>query len=127
MDLNYHLNEITRLRREADSLPEDNPTGLMSKIDLLAKCMTFVGRLSSHLDGEYKRMYAKRKHEQAKAEINSPPPRQANAEIAVKVLREEEAEAYEMMHRWRNAYESTQEEIHALKLRMRIDFADGTK
>lgn len=125
MDLNYHLTEITRLRREADSLPEDNPIGLMSKIDLLAKCMTFVGRLSSHLDGEYKRSYNLRKRMYALAEKDAKPPKQSNAELAIIEYRDAEADAYEMMHRWRNAYESTQEEIHALKLRMRIDFADG--
>jgi hypothetical protein len=125
MDIDKHLKEITRLRREADALVDDNPHGLMTKIDLLARCLTYIGRLSSYLDGEYKRIYAKRKHEQALAEIHSKPPRQANAEIAVAPLRLEEAKAYEMMHRWRNAFEATQEEIHALKLRMRIDFADG--
>lgn len=125
MNVNGHLKEITRLRREADRLPDDNPAGLLQKIDLLAKCLTYIGRLSSYLDGEYKRIYAKRKHEQAIAEVHSKPPRQANAEIAIAPLRLEEAKAYEMMQRWRNAFASTQEEVHALKLRMRIDFADG--
>lgn len=126
MNVDKHIAEITRLRRAADALPDDVPQALIQKIDLLAKCLTYIGRLSSYLDGEYKRIYAKRKHEQALAEVRSKPPRQANAEIAVAPLRLEEAKAYEMMHRWRNAFESTQEEIHALKLRMRIDFADGS-
>lgn len=125
MNIDFHISEIVRLRREADKLPEDNPQGLMSKIDYLSKCLTYVGRLSSFLDGEYKRAYNARKHGQAVAELNAKPPRQANAELAIKPLRDAEAESYEMMHRWRNAFESTQEEIHALKLKMRIDFADG--
>ena len=125
MNVERHITEITRLRREADKLPDDVPHALMEKIDLLAKCLVYIGRVSSFLDGEYKRIYAKRKHDQAVAEVNAKPPRQANAEIAVAPLRLEEAKAYEMMHRWRNAFESTQEEIHALKLRKRIDFADG--
>lgn len=121
MNTKKHLLEITRLRREADKLPDDNPQALMDKISYLSKCLTFIGRLSSHLDGEYKRIYARRKHEQAMAEVNAKPPRAANAEIAVRELRELEAEAYEMMQRWRNAFLSTTEEIHALKLKMRID------
>lgn len=124
MNVNAHLKEITRLRLEADKLPEDNPQSLMEKISLLSKCLTYIGRLSSHLDGEYKRIYAKRKYEQAKAEVNSPPPRAANAELAVRELREQEAKAYEMMQRWRNAFSSTTEEVHALKLKMRIDFGE---
>ena len=124
MNVKEHLREITRLRRTADELPEDNPQALMEKIRLLSQCLTYIGRLSSHLDGEYKRIYARRKHEQAMAEIKSPPPRAAHAELAVRELREEEAKAYEMMRRWRNAFESTQEEVHALKLKMRIDFGE---
>lgn len=86
-----------------------------------------IGRVSSALDGEYKRIYAQRKYEYAVAEVNSPPPRQANAEIAVRELRQEEAKAYENMQRWRNALTSTTEELHSLKLKMRIDFHDGNK
>lgn len=122
MNVQEHLREITRLRKQADELPEDNPQSLMEKITLLSKCLTYIGRLSSHLDGEYKRIYARRKHEQAMAAVNSPPPRAFRAELAVRELREQEAQAYEMMRRWRNAFESTQEQIHALKLKMRIDF-----
>lgn len=124
MNTKSHLAEIARLRREAEKLPEDNPQALMEKISLLSNCLTYIGRLSSYLDGEYKRIYAQRKHEQALAEVNSPPPRQANAELAVVELRKKEAEAYEMMQRWRNAFTSTTEQIHALKLKMRIDFGE---
>lgn len=124
MNVNAHLKEITRLRMEAEKLPDDNPQSLMEKITLLSRCLTYIGRLSSHLDGEYKRIYAQRKYEQAKAEVNSPPPRAANAELAVRELREQEAKAYEMMQRWRNAFSSTTEEVHALKLKMRIDFGE---
>lgn len=125
MNFDHHITEISRLRREADKLIDDNPETLMQKIDCLARCLVYIGRVSSALDGEYKRIYAKRKFEYAKAEIAAKPPRQAHAELAVAELRALEAQAYEDMQRWRNAFESTQEEIHALKLRMRIDFADG--
>lgn len=120
--LEKHLKEITRLRREADKLPDDNPAALMNKIDLLAKCLVYIGRVSSHLDGEYKRIYAKRKYEQALAHTQATKHREAFAEIAVKELREQESDAYEQMSRWRNAFNSTTEEIHSLKMRMKIDF-----
>lgn len=125
MNLTGHLNEITRLRREADSLPEDNPAGLMQKIELLAKCMVYVGRLSSVLDGEYKRIYAERKRTYAQAYIAAPKAKEAYAELAVVELREKEAQAYEDSRRWRNALDSLTEEIHSLKLKMRMNFADG--
>ncbi|MFD2334638.1 hypothetical protein ACFSR7_35800 [Cohnella sp. GCM10020058] len=125
MNLQQHLNEITRLRREADNLPEDNPSGLMEKIRLLAKCMVFVGRVSSVLDGDYKRVYAERKRTYAQAYMAAPKAKDAHAELAVIELREKEAQAYEDSRRWRNALDGMTEEIHSLKLKMRIDFADG--
>lgn len=123
MDLDKHISEITRLRTEADSLPEDNPAGLMAKIDALAKCLVYIGRVSSYLDGEYKRIYARRKSAHALAYIEARTHRAAAAELAVQPLREQEAEAYERMSRWRNAFSSTTEEIHALKMRMKVDFS----
>lgn len=125
MNIDQHIFEITRLRKEADKYPEDNPGGLMRKIDLLAKCLVYIGRVSSYLDGEYKRIYAQRKYEQALAHTRATKHREASAEIAVRDLRIKEADAYENMQRWRNAFTSTNEEIHALKLKMRINFADG--
>lgn len=125
MNIHQHITEITRLRREADKLPDDNPGALMNKIELLARCLVYIGRVSSHLDGQYKRIYAKRKYEQAIAHTQAKKDKQAVSEIAVKDLREQEADAYEQMNRWRNALNSTTEEIHSLKLRMRIDFGEG--
>jgi hypothetical protein len=126
MDINRHITEITRLRREADSLPDDVPHALIDKIDLLSRCLVFIGRVSSVLDGDYKRVYAKRKYEFAVAVTKATKDKQAHAEIAVAELMIVEAQAYEDMQRWRNAFDSTKEEIHALKLRMKIDFADGS-
>jgi hypothetical protein len=126
MLIDSHITEITRLRRAADALPDDVPHALIDKIDLLSRCLVFIGRVSSVLDGDYKRVYAKRKYEFALAVTKATKDKQAHAELAVAELRILESQAYEDMQRWRNAFESTQEEIHALKLRMRIDFADGT-
>jgi hypothetical protein len=126
MDINRHITEITRLRREADSLPDDVPNALIDKIELLSKCLVFIGRVSSVLDGDYKRIYAKRKYEFALAVTKATKDKQASAEIAIKELREQESEAYEIMQRWRNAFDSTKEEINAKKLKMRVDIADGS-
>lgn len=122
MNFDQHIIEISRLRREADKLPDDSSGALMTKIELLARCLVYIGRLSSHLDGAYKRIYAKRKYEHALAVTRATKDKQAHAEIAVKELREEEAQAYEDMNRWRNAYSSTTEELHSLKMRMKQDF-----
>lgn len=124
MDIDKHIKEITRLRNEADALHDDVPQALMEKIRLLALCMVYVGRLSSHLDGLYKRVYAERKRAYAQAYIDAPRLREAHAELAIVELREMESQAYEDSRRWRNALDSLTEEIHSLKMKMRIDFAE---
>lgn len=124
MDVDKHIAEITRLRNDADKQQDDVPQALMEKIRLLALCMVYVGRLSSHLDGEYKRIYALRKRTYAQAYIDAPKLRDAHAELAVVELRELESQAYEDSRRWRNALDSLTEEIHSLKMKMRIDFAE---
>lgn len=125
--LTEYTAKIVLLRDTADA-PQDYPPGaLMQKIKLLAECQTYIGRVSSIVDGDYKRHYAQRKYEHALAHKNAVKDKAANAEIAIKGLREKEADLYQSMNRWRNAFSSTTEELHSLKLKMRIDFADGNK
>jgi hypothetical protein len=67
-----------------------------------------------------------RKYKHAIAYKNALKDKPATAEIAVKELREQEATIYQDMTRWRNAFMSTTEELHSLKLKMKIDFYDGS-
>lgn len=124
-DLDEYIANIIKLRREADSKKEDNVGDLMSKISLLSTCLMYIGRVSSQVDGDYKRLYAKRKHAHAIAFRNATKNKAAEAEIAVYELREQEADLYQDMNRWRNAMSSTTEELHALKLRLKVDFREG--
>lgn len=124
--MDQYLKLITEYKTQADELVDDNAIALMQKIDLMSKCLVLIGKVSSIMDGDYKRIYANRKYELALAEINAPSPKKANAEVEVHHLRMQEAEAYEQMQRWRNAFESVKEEVHALKLKMKIMFQDGS-
>jgi hypothetical protein len=124
-DIGNYLEQVVLLRREADELPEDNPGALIRKIRLLKNCFMYIGRISSTMDGDYKRIYAQRHYEHAVAYKNAAKNKQAEAEIAVKELRQKEADAYESMNRWRNALNATQEEIHFLKLVLKVDFEQG--
>lgn len=121
MNWDNHISEITRLRREADRLNDDNPGSVLVKVELLSRCLTYIGRLSSHFDGYHKRVYNRRKLDYAKAYKAAKSHKAVEAEISIAELRDLEADAYEQRMRWRNAFESTQEEIHALKLRHRQD------
>ncbi|MEF2965076.1 hypothetical protein V3851_04465 [Paenibacillus sp. M1] len=124
-DIDYYLEQIIKLRQEADALPDDNPGALMSKINLLSNCVMYIGRVSSQVDGDYKRHYAERKYQYALAYKAATGGKAAAAEIAIHDMRIKEAELYQDMMRWRNALVSTTEELHALKLRLRIDYQQG--
>jgi len=124
-NIDEYIINIMKLRSEADKLTDDNPGGLISKISLLTTCLMYIGRVSSQIDGDYKRLYAKRKHAHAIAFRDATKNKAAEAEIAVYELREQEADLYQDMMRWRNAFSSTTEELHALKLKLRIDHQQG--
>lgn len=115
-----HYNEL------ADSFADDNPSDLLNKLEATVKCLGFIGKVSSIVDGDYKKAYAHRKLELAKAEVAAPAPKKANAEIAVAHLREIESQLYEDMQRWRNAKDYKTEEIHAIKVKLRMMTGDGS-
>ncbi|GJM84078.1 hypothetical protein HMSSN139_65740 [Paenibacillus sp. HMSSN-139] len=124
-DIDHYIEQIVKLRQEADALPDDNPGALMQKINLLSTCVMYIGRVSSQVDGDYKRHYADRKLQYALAYRNAKTSKAAEAEIAVAEMRQKEADLYQDMMRWRNALLSTTEELHALKLKLRVDYQQG--
>ncbi|MEN2765762.1 hypothetical protein [Ornithinibacillus xuwenensis] len=121
--IDEHLKHILVYQDQLNKLGEDMK---IQRIELLSKQLVFIGRLASAFSENYKQIYAKRKRMYAEAEINAQPPRQARAELAVAEIREEEAEAYGLMKRWNNAFDSTKEEINALKYKVKIDIEDGS-
>ncbi|MCY9513276.1 hypothetical protein [Paenibacillus apiarius] len=99
----------------------------MQRITLLTQAHTLMGRVSAFKDGEYKRIYVLRKNTytavKAAAERGD---KKMQAELAVMDLRENEAEAYEAMHLWRNEFASLTEHLHELRLRLRVDLNIGS-
>jgi hypothetical protein len=71
-------------------------------------------------------IYATRKRVHAEAYIHATKSKAAVAELAIVDWRKKEAEAYGSMKRWNNAFDSTKEEINALKYKVRIDIEDGS-
>ncbi|MDF1507635.1 hypothetical protein PZE06_05495 [Robertmurraya sp. DFI.2.37] len=98
----------------------------IQRIEVLSKQLVLIGKLAAEFSERYKKIYATRKRVYAEAEIAAPKNKQAHAELAVTELREEEAQAYGNMKRWSNAFESTKEEINALKYKVKIDIEDGS-
>lgn len=122
--IDKHLAEIINYQKQLDMLPANDME--MARIEILSKMLVFIGKLSAEFSEQYKRVYASRKRVQAEAYIAAARNKAQMAELAVIDLREEEAETYGNMKRWSNAFESTKEEINALKYRVRISFEDGT-
>ena len=126
MNINQYITDINRFRELAAELPEDNPAALLKKIELLSKCLVLVGDVSAEFDRRYKLIHAKRDMDYAKAYIDAPRPKKEHAELATEGIRRREAEYYGLMQKYRNEFESTTEVIHYLKLKLKVDFADGS-
>ena len=119
-----HLAEIMKYQKQLNLLPYDGME--MARIEILAKMLVFIGKLSSEFSEQYKRVYATRKRVHAEAYLAATNSKAQRAELAVIDLREEEAVAYGNMKRWNNAFDSTREELNALKYKVRIGIEDGS-
>ncbi|MEE3895338.1 hypothetical protein [Priestia megaterium] len=118
-----HLNEVLKYQQMLERTPDEMK---VHRIEIMSKMLVFIGKLAATFSEEYKNIYADRKAAYAEAELAAEKYKQAHAEIAVKELRKQEATAYGNMQRWRNAFESTKEEINALKYKVKIDIEDGS-
>ncbi|MEK4754817.1 hypothetical protein MKX72_20150 [Priestia sp. FSL R5-0597] len=118
-----HLKEITKYQKQLDRTPKEMK---VQRIEILSRMLVFIGKLAATFSEEYKNIYAERKYTYAEAEIKAEKNKKAYAEIAVRDLRKQEAKAYGNMQRWKNAFESTKEEINALKYKVKIDVEDGS-
>lgn len=126
MELDPYLNEIATLKEMASELPEDIPAALLKKIEILTRCHELIGEVSGEYDRIYKHIHVQRDMEYAKAYIDASRPKKERAELATMEIRQAEAEAYGRSMKWRNDFQSTRELIHSLKLKMRVNFADGS-
>lgn len=118
-----HIEQIKKYQSFLNNLPEKCRP---ERIETLSKMLVYIGKLAAELSEEYKRVYATRKRVYAEAYIDAPNSKAARAELAVTELRQEESVAYGNMKRWSNAFESTKEEINALKYKVKIDIEDGS-
>lgn len=124
--MEHYLSELSRYKELAEGLSEDNPGALLKKIELLSKALVLIGDVSAECDRQYKLIHVKRDMEYAQAYIAAKTPRKENAELATAEIRYFEAEAYGAMQKYRNEFDSMTETIHMLKLKMKVNFADGT-
>lgn len=125
-DLTAYIEQIEIKKMMANALPENNPATLQEKIELLTQCHEMAGEVSGECDRLYKRIHVQRDMDYAEAYISAKAPKKERAELATREIRVLEAESYGRSMKWRNEYKSLQENIHTLKLKMKVNFADGT-
>lgn len=118
-----YLIELMKYNNILKGIPAESR---IQRIEVLSKQLVLIGKLAAEFSERYKRIYATRKRVHAEAYIQATRNKAAEAELAIIELREEEAEAYGHMKRWTNAFDSTKEEINALKYKVRIDIEDGS-
>lgn len=118
-----YLQDLKQINNQLKQIPEENR---IMRIEVLSKQLVLIGKLAAEFSERYKKIYATRKRVYAEAYIDATRNKAAEAELAIVDLREEEAEAYGNMKRWSNAFDSTKEEINALKYKVKIDIEDGS-
>ncbi|MED3574512.1 hypothetical protein [Cytobacillus praedii] len=118
-----YLQELIKFNHELKKIPSESR---VQRIEVISKQLVLIGKLAAEFSERYKKIYATRKRVHAEAYIDAPNNKAARAELAVVEWREKEAEAYGNMKRWTNAFESTKEEINALKYKVKIDIEDGS-
>jgi hypothetical protein len=82
---------------------------------LVIRMRSAVQKVARHRDTEY-----------AKAYIATDRPKKENAELAITNVRQMEADSYGRMQKWRNELVTMTETLHALRLKMKVHFAEGS-
>lgn len=118
-----YLQELIKYNNQLKQVPSESR---VQRIEILSKQLVLIGKLAAEFSERYKKIYATRKRVYAEAYIEAKNNKAARAELAIVDLREEESTAYGDMKRWSNAFDSTKEEINALKYKVKIDIEDGS-
>ena len=118
-----YLKDLIQYNNQLKQVPSESR---VQRIEILSKQLVLIGKLAAEFSERYKKIYATRKRVHAEACIKATNNKAAHGELAIVDLRMEEAEAYGNMKRWSNAFDSTKEEINALKYKVKIDIEDGS-
>lgn len=124
--LDEMVEEVKRLKHDAARLPEDNPSALQEKTDLLIQAHVLLGEIA----GEYNRvsriLHVQRKQEYWNAYEGAIGNKRMAAERAVYETEMMEAQAAGNYRLYQNEFTAMEEVIHGLKQKMRVAIADGS-
>lgn len=113
--------KLSTLYKKAKSLNEDLPKELMDKLSIYGQILEIIGGLHADAIGEWKLAEALRRETLATVYSLDPEgsnkDRENKAEMAASQARRDEAKAEKEATRWKNAYNSTNEQINIMKKR----------
>jgi hypothetical protein len=113
--------KLTGLFKQASSLNEDFPAQLMNKLSIYGQILEIIGKEHARAVGQWKLAEANRRETLATVYSLDPQgsnkDREQKAEMAASPFRKEEAESERDATRWKNAYNSTSEQINIMKKR----------
>lgn len=113
--------KLKDLYKKANSLNEDLPKELMDKLSLYGQILEIIGGLHAESVGAWKMAESARRETLATVYSLDPEgsnkDRENKAEMAAAQARRDEAQAEKEATRWKNAYNSTNEQINIMKKR----------
>lgn len=109
------------LYKKASVLDEDNPKQLMDKLSIYGQILEILGGLHADSVGSWRLAEAHRRETIATVYSLDPEgsnkDRENKAEMAATQARQQESKAEQEATRWKNAYNSTNEQINIMKKR----------
>lgn len=116
------MDKLKQLYAEINQLDEENPKDLSRMITLYSRSLQRIGNFHADAIKAHGLAYARRKSTWGKTMHDTPGTgivKEGAAEIAIYIIRQEEAEAESEVWKWRNQFESTQEIINSLKIQLK--------
>lgn len=114
------MNEkLDKIYREIEGLSDEIPAQLSRKITLYSQTLLIIGRYHAQAVRDHGLAYANRKRVWGETILNTEgtsKDKEAAAEVESFKARQKEAEAEMEVWRWKNAFQSHQEIIQALKI-----------
>lgn len=121
--IDENLREFKRYQLQLKQIADED---IVTRINVLAKQLVFIGRLASIFSEHSKQLYAYRKQVHTEAYLAAKKHKSIMAEKAIIDIRKQETEAYGNAKKWNTAFITTKEEINALKYKIKINLADGS-
>jgi len=116
------MDKLKELYNSINKLDEENPAELSRIITLYSRSLQLIGNYHADAIKSHGISYAQRKSTWGKTMHDTPGTgivKEGAAEIAIYVLRKDEAEAESEVWKWRNQFQSTQEIINSLKIQLK--------